>query len=233
MIAESFRAQERRVDAYVERLKMATATAVGPKAALPRGRGAAAKTAGKVLEKLNPKDGSPRSALLLADKKLVGALLKATVAKEAGDLGAPVSLFGRGQRDFADAIALYLLAHARLSGTRLQGEKAQLDAFRRVLHGNADESALQGVVNKVAPAAAARVKPEAIRRVNKAAKKVAPLVGKKKLVGKEGDRGAVADVNVAAAVAAGAAVAVVGGVYNTDRIIRNARKMFGPAKAEW
>lgn len=234
MIAESFRAQERRVDAYVDRLKVATA--MGSQVPQRREKRAVAKVAGVMLDKVNPKDGSPRAALLLADKKLVGALVKASVAKEAADLGAPIGVFSKGQRDFSDAIALYLLAHARLSGKTLQGEAAHVDAFRRVLHGSSDGSQLRAVVEKYAPiagaAAAARIKPNTVRRLNRttAAGKVAGAFGERKLVGK---RGSVTDVAGAAVIAAGAAITVFGGAYNTDRIIRNARKLFGPAKAEW
>lgn len=230
MIAESFRAQERRVDAYVERLKAATA---GQSTPVTTGKG---QVAGKVLAKVNPKDGSPRAALLLADKKLVGALLKASVAKEAKQLGAPVGMLSKGQRDFSDAIALYLLAHARLSGTTLSGEKAQVDAFRRVLHGSSDGSQLRAVVEKYAPvagaAAAARIKPNAVRRINRTrvAGKVAGALGERKLVGK---RSSVTDVAGAASIAAATAITVFGGAYNTDRIIRNARKLFGPAEQTW
>lgn len=56
----------------------------------------------------------------MADKKLVGVPLKVSVAQEAKQLGTPVGLLRNGQRDFSDAIALYLLAHARLSGKTLK-----------------------------------------------------------------------------------------------------------------
>lgn len=85
------------------------------------------------------------------------------------------------------------------------------------------------VVEKYAPvagaAAAARITPNEVRRINRtgAVGKVAGDFGVRKLVGK---RRLVTDV-------AGAVITVFGGAYNTDRIIRNARKLFGPAEQTW